>query len=407
MRHTVIFALMIIVVGMSAHALEVTDTVRLNFRVARTEVDTTFADNADALRGVGQHRGVVKHVKVEGGASPEGSVEFNRFLSERRAKAIFNALDSRMSLPADSSEVEFIYLGRDWGGLRSSVEADPNVPARQQVLELIDSAIAQTEPHPMMKLHRLDRGRAYAYLLKNHFPALRQSQLVVDYSIPSSPVVPPAPFAITAPGPVLPPDGYLPPRSLTSLSRNFYMALKTNMLYDAAMLPNIGAEFYLGKNWSIGANWIYGWWDTDRTHWYWRAYGGDITVRRWFGAKADEKPLTGHHLGVYGGIITYDFEFGGTGIMGGKPRGTLWDKCNVVAGVEYGYSLPVARRLNIDFTIGVGYMGGEYYKYVPRGDIYVWQSTHRLRWFGPTKAEISLVWLIGHGNYNAGKGGKK
>lgn len=181
------------------------------------------------------------------------------------------------------------------------------------------------------------------------------------------------------------------------------MALKTNMLYDIAALPSIGAEFYLGKNWSAGANWTYGWWDKNRTHRYWRAYGGDVTVRWWFGSKAHEKPLTGHHLGVYGGILTYDFEWGGTGYMGGKPHGTLWDKCMAVGGVEYGYSLPVGRRINIDFTIGIGYMGGEYYKYIPQDGRYVWQSTHRLSWFGPTKAEVSLVWLIGRGNYNNNK----
>ncbi len=93
--------------------------------------------------------------------------------------------------------------------------------------------------------------------------------------------------------------------------------------------------------------------------------------------------------------------------MGGRPHGSLWDKCNYFAGVEYGYSLPIARRLNLDFTLGIGYMGGEYLKYVPQDGKYLWQSTHKLHWFGPTKAEISLVWLIGCGNYNSRKGGIK
>lgn len=149
---------------------------------------------------------------------------------------------------------------------------------------------------------------------------------------------------------------------------------------------------------------MYGWWDIDRTHYYWRAYGGTLGARRWFGKAARRKPLTGHHVGVYAGIVTYDFELGGRGYMGGKPHGTLWDRFNVVAGVEYGYSLPVSRRLNIDFSIGIGYLGGTYYEYVPKDRYYIWQSTHRLRWFGPTKAEISLVWLVGRGNYNSRKG---
>lgn len=120
-----------------------------------------------------------------------------------------------------------------------------------------------------------------------------------------------------------------------------------------------------------------------------------------------EKPLAGHHIGLYGRIFTYDFETGGTGYMGGKPGGTLWDKMNYSVGLEYGYSLPVARRLNLDFVIGVGYWGGEYHKYAPIDGHYVWKETRRRHWFGLTEAEISLVWLLGRGNYNEKKGGRQ
>jgi hypothetical protein len=172
-------------------------------------------------------------------------------------------------------------------------------------------------------------------------------------------------------------------------------------------VPNIGVEFYVGKNWSLAGNWMYAWWKSDRHHNYWRLYGGDLEVRRWFGRKASEKPLAGHHIGLYGRIFTYDFETGGTGYMGGKPGGTLWDKMNYSVGLEYGYSLPVARRLNLDFVIGVGYWGGEYHKYAPIDGHYVWKETRRRHWFGLTEAEISLVWLLGRGNYNEKKGGRQ
>ncbi|MDE6785740.1 MAG: DUF3575 domain-containing protein, partial [Muribaculaceae bacterium] len=112
-------------------------------------------------------------------------------------------------------------------------------------------------------------------------------------------------------------------------------------------------------------------------------------------------------LGLFAGVVTYDFELGKGGIMGGIPRGTLWDRCNFISGIEYGYSLPVARRLNIDFSLAFGYMAGKYLKYEPKYGFYIWQSTHHLRWLGPTKAEISLVWLIGCDNYNRTKGGKR
>ena len=143
---------------------------------------------------------------------------------------------------------------------------------------------------------------------------------------------------------------------------------------------------------------MYAWWKSDRAHNYWRNYGGELDVRKYFGNRAAAKPLTGHHLGLYLQGLTYDFELGGTGYLSYLSYGV---------GIEYGYSLPIARRLNLDFGIGVGYLGGEYKVYDPIEGCYVWRETRQRHWFGPTKAEISLVWLIGWGNYNEKKGGAK
>lgn len=189
--------------------------------------------------------------------------------------------------------------------------------------------------------------------------------------------------------------------------KNFYMALKTNMLYDVLTVPNIGIEFYLGKGWSIGADGMYAWWDNAKRDRYWRIYGGDLTLRKYLGRRAAGKPLTGHHVGLYGQALIFDFERGGTGYMGGKPKSMLLDNMHWGAGVEYGYALPVGRRLNIDFTIGIGYLGGDFSEYKPMNGYYVIQSQKRRNWIGPTKAEISLVWLIGHGNYNEKQGRRR
>ena len=48
-----------------------------------------------------------------------------------------------------------------------------------------------------------------------------------------------------------------------------------------------------------------------------------------------------------------------------------------------------------------------YQKYLPEDGDYVWIETRQRHWFGPTKAEISLVWLLGRGNYNTKKEGKR
>ena len=196
------------------------------------------------------------------------------------------------------------------------------------------------------------------------------------------------------------------PVPVIDVSKPFYAGIKTNLLYDIFLIPNIGIEFYLGKGWSLGGSWMYAWWKKDRRHRYWRVYGGEVGLRRYFASHAVGRPLSGHHIGVYGQVLTYDFELGGKGYMGGRPGGSLWEKSNYGFGLEYGYSLAIAKRLNLDFSLGVGYLGGIYYKYVPMDNRYVWQSTRQRHWFGPTKAEVSLVWFWGRSDYNLKKGGK-
>lgn len=206
---------------------------------------------------------------------------------------------------------------------------------------------------------------------------------------------------------ITPTDPNLAQANTSYVPKPFFMATKTNMLYDAMAIPNIGAEFYVGHNISLSAQWMYAWWSNDRRHRYWRIYGGDINARYWFGGASRRKPLTGHHAGIYFGGVTFDFEWGGTAYMGGRAGHSLWDRCIINTGIEYGYSLPIARHINIDFTFGVGYAGGIIEKFHPEDGVYIWDSTKRKRWFGPTKAEISLVWLLGRGNVNAGKGGER
>lgn len=401
--------------ALTSRAAEVSDTVTLFFRQGHCDLDTSYSGNGrnleDAFSRLSSETSDpalhLRRISFRGAASPEGSVAINRRLSDCRAARIEDLVSSRFSLPDSLTSRSF--TGRDWPALRDAVNDDPNVPARQQTLALLDEIISadseageQEDFHNLERLRALDNGRPYSYLYTRAFPSLRRSQLIIDYWR-GMPLFDGHTNLVTLADPEL--SDLLPRYGTVRSCKPFYMSLRTNLLYDALAIPAIGAEFYLGKNLSIIANWEYGWWKSDPRHRYWRAYGGDLALRWWFGKEAHTKPLTGHHLGIYAGIITYDFEWGGTGYMGGIPGGTLWDRNLKMAGIEYGYSLPIAARLNLDFSIGIGFLGGKVEKYEPSGDWYVWNSNYNLHWVGPTKAEVSLVWLIGCGNKNL-KGGK-
>lgn len=419
MRIKGFFFFLLLLYGGYAQAQELRDSVKIYFRQGYSVLDLSRRNNKQSLDRIADSLKTsyadsvyqLRRIMVVGGASPEGSIPLNRRLSVNRAKVLFNYLSRYGELP-DSLKTN-VFLGRDWNGLIRLVKDDENLPYREETMELLYELAEDAANNDLSKgdhlrrMQRLRGGEPYWYMYRKYFPELRASRLYLWYEKVWNPLAPVSmpPVKPTMPQtravePMIVP--YVPPQP-----RKWYMAVKTNMLYDALLVPNIGVEVYLGKDWSVAANWMYAWWKTDRRHWYWRTYGGDLSVRKWLGKAAKAKPLTGHHLGVYGQIFTYDFETGGKGYIGGKPGGTLWDKMNYSAGVEYGYSLPVAYRLNIDFSIAVGYWGGTYYEYKPVDNCYVWQSTKERHWFGPTKAEVSLVWLIGRGNFNEGKGGRR
>ena len=223
----------------------------------------------------------------------------------------------------------------------------------------------------------------------------RSTTVVLHYNGVDYPVVvnqEPAPTPVEEPAPAEPEK------------KPFYMAIKTNMLYDLITIPNASVEFHLGKRFSLTAGYAHAWWKKEERNFFFRYYGADASFRWWFGKHSKVKPLQGHHIGVNYQILTYDFQFGGQGLLAGKPGGMLIDRPNHTIALEYGFSLPIARRLNLDFVIAGGYNWGIFDEYIPVDGHYVWQSTKNRRYFGPTKLEVSLVWLIGRGNYNKDKG---
>ena len=383
------------------------DSVKVHFRQGYSILDTSYGENASSLcsiieavrdrRAGNSYR--LNRIEIVGAASPEGTVYLNNRLSYKRANVLFNYIDRHEDLPDSMRKITPV--GRDWRTLILMVEEDPDVPYKNETLAALHKIANEVEsgnttfPH-MSMISTLRGGKPYKYMYEKMFPALRASKLYLWYDMIGIPEL----YNTSGIATLSPrkdyPDVFLRPEE-KSRDYKFFMSIRTNMLYDALLVPNVGVDMYLGKNWSLAAYWHYAWWDVDPSHVWWRTYGGDVEIRKWFGKKSKEKPLTGHHIGPYAQMVTYDFELGG--------RGYLGDKWSYGAGLSYGYSHPIGRRLNIDFTLGLGYLWGEYKEYIPIDNCYVWQATKQRSWIGPTKAEISLVWQVGRGNENKDKGG--
>lgn len=298
--------------------------------------------------------------------------------------------------------IEVNFKGSDWQRLHELLSNDPLTPCNRETQQLLAELTDSGPSHPdkwLARFKQLAGGRTYAYAYRHLFPALR-SATVRLVCLPRAAARRADTVWVVRRDTVYLRDTLRLRDTVFVANRQpadkkpLHLAVTTNLLLDAVTIPNLGVEVMLHKRWSVAANWMYTWMKCDHKHRYWRAYGGELACNRRLGRTPERgNCLAGHHLGVYAQMLTYDVEWGG--------RGYLGDKWTWGGGLTYGYALPVARRLNLDFTVNVGYLGGIYKEYKPIDEHYVWQRTRRMRWLGPTKVGVHLVWLLGRGNKNA------
>ncbi len=419
-----------IIATFPAHSVEMRrDTLctSINFRQGYSIIDPDFENNRASLQrmtawldSLSAGESIIRLVTVRGSASPEGFTPYNRKLSIKRAENIGRHLMASRALPdsivkAVDSDVDWELLrrmvlesGQEWSEEAAKIIAETPIWIFDKEGKIIDGKKRQ--------LAMLGGGRPWFFMSQHFFPAMRNAgytiicehepaaaTYVAETTIDNRSEVTDTAMAIVLPPPQ---ETAMQPAQAAAATvdagqapgTRFTALLKTNMLYDAAAVPNIAMEIALGNRWSIEAGWMYAGWKSAGRHRSWRINGGEAGVRFYIkGAPGDNSLLTGHHIGIYGQMLTYDFQFGG--------EGEIADNWSYGAGIAYGYSLPVARHLNIDFTLGIGYLGGKYKKYHPVDDCDVWDATYTRNWFGPTKVEVALVWYIG-GN-KARKGGGK
>ena len=353
------------------HAQSVADSIQgdfypLYFGHDKITIDENYLDNGKQLERLRSmlSNPSIDSVTIYAYSSPDDTQAHNMLLSRQRAEFVrdFILANLPQNTTLTSDNIHLVPMGEHWKGLTEELEANYHLLNRDRVLKIMYADVPGDTKK--WRLRNLDNGFTYSWIIQHHMPLLRVATWIGIHT--SVPEVQPDTTPVIVPEP----------------------------------------EFSLGKQISIATNLHYAWWNTD--NWYWRTYGAELAVRKWFGKSAKENPLTGHHIGVYGQALTYDFLVGGNkGYMSGNPGDNIFDHANYIVGLEYGYSLPIARKLNLDFVIGIGYHGGRYNEYRVVDDCYVWQAYKKRGFFGPTKAEITLSWLLGRGNQNVRKGGAR
>ena len=166
------------------------------------------------------------------------------------------------------------------------------------------------------------------------------------------------------------------------------IAIKTNLLYDAATTPNLALEIGVAPKQTIqlmyGLNpWKFG--DNKQL----RHWTISPEYRWWFCHQFSGSFIGVHALGGQFNISGVKLPFGiWPALKDNRYQGWL-----VGGGVTYGYQWVISKHFNIEAMIGVGYLRINYKKFVCAecGE----ELKHKSKnYVGPTKAGISLVYLF-------------
>lgn len=393
-----------------------TISVAVYFHQGDADFDASFRGNGPRLESFARHvrelsadRTVsILSIRIVGGASPEGRTDYQKTLSENRADCLERRLRACHALLSEFVEIE--PLGIDWDGLTRLVE-DSNMPYRSKTLDILlytpewirrNGAIVDGRKQ---QLRLLSGGRAWEYMYNHFFPDLRKAVVEIIYEKSEEVAeerycsgvvryVPCSCQTIVCRGPSCGTCScFTTVCRPSSVRKTLPIAVKTNALYDFCVVPNIGVEIGIAGGLTIGGEYMNIWLrDRAWTKWH-RLEGFEAELKYYMNDEA--RPFVGHHIGFYGQMLTWDFTIDG--------RGYLAERWACGVGVSYGYTIPVGRRLNLDFEIGIGCLSGKMHEYIPQDGHRVWQKSYPFDYVGPTKVGVTLQWLIGRENHNGGK----
>ena len=159
----------------------------------------------------------------------------------------------------------------------------------------------------------------------------------------------------------------------------YHFAVKTNILYDGALLPNLEAEWLINKRWSVALEGDVAWWKHDPSHRYYQLAVVSPEVRYWF---RTSDLWHGMYIGLFAGGGLYDLENRKNGYQG---EGAM-------TGLSFGYMWPIGKHLSLEAGVGAGYMYTRYKEYEPADGHYLYQRTKSLNYFGPLRVKFSIGW---------------
>ncbi len=414
-----------------------TDSVNVLFRVGQSHFDPSLGENGavmnDFVANVRSQmgKGGVERIVIYGYASPDGQPKANERLASNRCASLAEYIASHTGV--NRALIEQCPEGIGWTELRRLVATNPDVPHRDEVIDILDNTPLQVLDSRgrvvdgrKKQLMDLAGGRAWKWLTIHLFPQIRNAigisfytnetsdrteelnEGVIEKCVEAKETGDQTVELQDASGEAKAPeaiqeqvtevisiyesddasiahvssgssDESVNPLTESSEKTHSILALKTNLLYYGLLLPNAELEWLINKHWSVAVEGNVAWWGSYKKERSYRLALLDAEGRYWIKPRA---PWHGMYVGLIAGGGWYDIEKGTPGHYG-------W---GLMSGVTFGYMWPVTRTLSLEAGIGAGYAHIVDKEYEPIEGHHVYLRTRKINYFGPVKLNFSLVW---------------
>jgi hypothetical protein len=167
--------------------------------------------------------------------------------------------------------------------------------------------------------------------------------------------------------------------------------IKTNLLYDVALTPNLGVEVPIGERYSVEVDFMRGWWLKRDWSFCWQLEAASLEGRYWFSDRAERYLKGGWYAGILLQGAFYDFQLNSTRGVQGET---------MMAGVTGGYLYPLGCGWSLEFSLGLGYLRTNYRRYTvetihnDEHELVKSDASMRLQGVFPLKAGVSIQWAI-------------
>lgn len=171
----------------------------------------------------------------------------------------------------------------------------------------------------------------------------------------------------------------------------YNVAIKTNLLMDAALNVNAGVEVGLAPHWSLDLSGQYNGWAVNDHRW--KNWVVQPEARYWFCDRFAKSFLALHALGggFNWGNLDMPYSFLGSNFRNLKDH--RYQGWGAGAGIGYGYDWVINKHWNIEAEIGVGWIYLKYDEFECQDCGKKIGNGHH-NYFGPTKVAINLEYLF-------------